>query len=351
MRLDCNFQIGDSVSISNRKLRVKYPFRDEYYTFITGVISDIYPEVPEVPGCFYEVKFSDGTIAVEVPENYLNSMRALASPPPPPPNGPNIHIEPNGPNDPHPYCKFKIGDKVSVSDKKLTFIKPHRREYVKFKAGIIRAILPTRPSLSYCLYEVQFRDGSIATEVSEHDLRKSIEIIDDTNSPISTPWSFNPINTTDSETQTDNRPYYPNPILPISPKQSDSKSDILTLIALNNLNETLRDSLKPTNILYSPYLESPFLKQEIQNIGNDEDLQDDVTEYYHNKTLKWIQNEHEFKKAKKHLKFIKSKKGLPYINKVLKSFVKKFDKNWYELRDDETKDDVQEYIRMKLVSL
>ena len=34
MRLDCNFQIGDSVSISNKNLRVKYPFRDEYYTFI-----------------------------------------------------------------------------------------------------------------------------------------------------------------------------------------------------------------------------------------------------------------------------------------------------------------------------
>lgn len=240
-------------------------------------------------------------------------------------------------------CRFNIGDRVSVSDKTLRFINPFRDEYVKFKAGVIRRILPAIGST--CLYEVQFRDGSIATEIFENDIRKSIQIVVDPLSPIG------PITTTDSETQTNYLPYSPNPILSITPKQSDSKPDMLTLIALNNLNETLRDSLKPKTILYNPYLESPFLKQEIQNIGNDENLQDNVTEYYYNKTIKWIQDEHEFNKAKKHLKFIKSKKGLPYIKKVLKSFVKKSDKNWYELRDDETKDDVQEYIRMKLVSL
>jgi hypothetical protein len=238
-------------------------------------------------------------------------------------------------------CKFNVGDRVSVSDKTLKFINPFRNEYVKFKAGIIRNILPTIS----CSYEIQFRDGTIATEILENDIRKSIQITVDPLSPLG------PVTTSDSETQTDYRPYSPNIIFPVSPKQSDSKPDLLTLIALNNLRETLRDSLKPKQVLYNPYLDSPFLKQEIQNIGNDEDLQDSVSEYYHNKTIKWIQNEHEFGKAKTHLKFIKSKKGLPYLKKVLKSFVKKSGKNWYELRDDDTKEDVQEYIRMKLVSL
>jgi hypothetical protein len=244
-------------------------------------------------------------------------------------------------------CRFNIGDKVSISDKTLRFINPFRDEYVKFKPGVIKNILP--PVGSSCLYEVQFRDGSIATEIFENDLRKGVQIVIDPLSP------SGPITTTDSETQTDFQTqtnYRPHAvILPVSPRQSDSKPDLLTLIALNNLNETLRDSLKPKTVLHNPYLQSPFLKQEIQNIGNDEYLQDDVTEYYYNKTIKWIQNEHEFGKAKKHLKFIKSKKGFPYLKKVLTSFVKKTGKNWYELRDDDTKDDVQEYIRMKLVSL
>jgi hypothetical protein len=242
-------------------------------------------------------------------------------------------------------CKYNLGDRVSISEKTLRFKDPFRDEFVKFKAGIISQILPKTVYgiTEVCLYEVTFRDGSIATEVPEYELRKSIEIVSEVSSPLSPTTSDIGVMTETSLLQ--------NSLVqtPLSPRQSDSKSDTLTLIALNVLRESLRDSLKP-KLVYTP-LESPYLKQEIQNIGNDENLQNEVSEYFHKKTIKWIAKEHEFARAKKHLNFLKSKRGLPYIKKILKSFVKKYNKNWYELRDDETYDDVQEYIRTKLISL
>lgn len=240
-------------------------------------------------------------------------------------------------------CKFNIGDKVSISDKTLRFINPFRDEYVKFKAGYISNILAkseyTIPPF-ICLYEVTFKDGTIATEIPEYDLRKSIDIVSETSS-LPSPT------TSETGTMTDT---FPPVVLPYTPKKSDSKPDMLTLIALNALSESLRDSLKP-KIVYNPYLDSTIIKQEVQYIGNEEYLQDEISEYFHAKTLKWIENEIDFKKAKKHLKFLKTRRGIPYIKKVLKSFVKKFKKNWYELRDEDTYDDVQEYIRIKLISI
>lgn len=231
------------------------------------------------------------------------------------------------------HCKFKINDKVSISDKTITFINPTTREHVNFKAGFIRRLLPSIGS--DCLYEIQFNDGRIATEVFESYIRKSITIVRDSNSPLGTGTI-----TTDSDTQTNNI------YSPFNLNQTDSKMDMLTLIALNNFNESIRQSLKP-----NPYLDTTLFKPETQNIGNDENLQNDVTEYYQKKTIKWIQNEHEFSKAKKQMKFIKSNKGLYYLKKILLSYVKKNNKKWYELRDKETKYDIQEFIRLKLISL
>jgi len=128
-------------------------------------------------------------------------------------------------------CKFKINDKVSISDKTLTFINPPINinppiiEYVNFKAGFIRRLLPSN---SYeCLYEIQFNDGRIATEVLESYIRKSITIVRDSDSPLGNGT------TTDSDTQTDNI------YSPFSLKQQDYKMDMMTLIALNNFNESL----------------------------------------------------------------------------------------------------------------
>jgi hypothetical protein len=71
----CIFSVGDKISVSNVNLRLKNPFRDEFISFKSGKISEIYPlsEFTNPPYlCLYEIKFDDGTIAVEVPENVIN---------------------------------------------------------------------------------------------------------------------------------------------------------------------------------------------------------------------------------------------------------------------------------------
>jgi hypothetical protein len=252
-------------------------------------------------------------------------------------------------------CIFAIDAKVSVSDVKLRLKNPFRDEYVKFRAGIISDIYPVSQYTNQpdkCFYEISFNDGTIAVEVPEEVIRKSISIDS----------SKNEGSKTDSETQTDS-PLKPrqsnnsNYFVPSSPQSNNSnyfmpqnnKTDLLTAIALNNLSESIRDAT------YSPrfpnlFVETPY-RYDATDVGENENLQKDVTDFFHNKTQKWVKEEHEFSKVKKHLKFIKSKKGNPYIYKLLKSFVKKNNVNWYELRGDEHYDDVKEYIRNKLASI
>lgn len=135
-----------------------------------------------------------------------------------------------------------------------------------------------------------------------------------------------------------------------NPRSSMDDKDILTLIALNTINENIRDSKRIIVTPYSPYLESPY-RQEPQNIGDNENLKEDVTDFFYTKTLKWLDKDIEFAKVKKTKKVMKSMKGESYIYKILSSFVKKNKVNWYELRDENNFEDVKDYIRLKLGSL
>ena len=322
MTFECKFKINDKVSISDKTITFINPFIKEYVKFKTGIIRKVYPPCSTCPECLYEIQFNDGRIATEVFESYIRNSISI------------VRDTEYSPGSYVTSCKFKINDKVSISDKTITFINPTRIEYVDLKAGFIRRLLPS------CLYEIQFNDGKIATEVKESYIRKSVSIVRDHEYSTSSGTV-----TTDSDTQTDNL------YSPFSLKQPDSKMDMITLIALNNFNESIKQSLKPNQNLYNQNLNIQLFKEETQNIGNDKNLQDDVTEYYQKKTIKWIKNEYEFSKAKKQMNFVKSNKGLQYLKKILLSYVKKNNKNWYELRDKETKYDIQELIRLKLISL
>ena len=336
MIFECKFKINDKVSISDKTISFINPFIKEYVKFKTGIIRKVYPPCSTCPECLYEIQFNDGRIATEVFESYIRNSISI------------VRDTEYSPGSYVTSCKFKINDKVSISDKTITFINPTRIEYVDLKAGFIRRLLP--PSSYGCLYEIQFNDGKIATEVKESYIRKSVSIVRDHEYSTSSGTV-----TTDSDTQTDNL------YSPFSLKQPDSKMDMITLIALNNFNESIKQSLKPNQNLYNQNLYNqnlynqnlniPLFTQESQNIGNDENLQNDVTEYYQKKTIKWIKNEYEFSKAKKQMNFVKSNKGLQYLKKILLFYVKKNNKNWYELRDKETKYDIQELIRLKLISL
>ena len=86
-------------------------------------------------------------------------------------------------------------------------------------------------------------------------------------------------------------------------------------------------------------------------MGENPKLQEEVTKFYLTKTIKWLGKNQEFAKVKKQEKFIKSKKGSGFMYKILKSFIKKNQVNWYELRADDNYEDVKDYIREKLLQL
>jgi len=233
-------------------------------------------------------------------------------------------------------------------------------DYVQVKDGKGSIISTTTVGPGETRYNVQLNDGRVVS-VPFSELR-DVEL---TPRKITSP-SY-------SETDSDSRsvgtstedlippkkhiPYSPpcyGPSCLVSSEAPRSSSigdkDILALIALNAINENIRDSRRLVVKPYSPYLESPY-RYDVEDIGNNEDLKEDVTEFFYNKTLKWLDKDIEFAKVKKTKKILKSKKGESYIYKILSSFVKKNNVNWYELRGENNIEDVKDHIRLKLASL
>jgi hypothetical protein len=77
-------------------------------------------------------------------------------------------------------------------------------------------------------------------------------------------------------------------------------------------------------------------------------LRKDVTNFFHEKVIKWITNYPEFSQYKSKLSSIKTIDGQLFIYKILRKFIKKSGINWYDLRDNYSI--VKEYINTKLSS-
>ena len=204
-------------------------------------------------------------------------------------------------------------------------------DFVQTSSGKGTIISSTHVSPGVVMYNVRLTDGTITT-VPFSDLNEV---------------TLTPRKSAGTDTDSDKSV---GTSTPLSPK-SVTQHDILTLIALNSIAENIRDANRITVKQYNPYLESPYSKYDIQDVGDNFELQEDLTDFFYQKTLKWLDKDLEFNKVKKTKKIIKSKKGRVYINKILKAFVKKNKVNWYELRDEKNYDDVKEYIRTKLNSL
>lgn len=85
---------------------------------------------------------------------------------------------------------------------------------------------------------------------------------------------------------------------------------------------------------------------EYQNVNKDINLRKDVTKFFHEKILKWINEYEEFNIHKSKLSFLKSTDGQIYIYNLLRHFVKKSGINWYDLRDNYKI--IKEYLNKKL---
>jgi hypothetical protein len=196
-------------------------------------------------------------------------------------------------------CKYYPGDQIMVSNETLIFSVPFETRFVDFKKGYIETVLPRIPNTNppyICLYNLVFDDLTKAIEVPEYKIKRQS-----------------------------------NSLIPV---KYDTLQMINDLALINNMN-----------------LSKNKRKLDYQDLNEDKKLQDDVVVYYHNKTIRWLDENEEFKKVKKHLKFIKSTNGLNFIKTALKLYIKKYDTKWYELRDDINYDNVKEYIRKHLTTI
>ena len=137
----------------------------------------------------------------------------------------------------------------------------------------------------------------------------------------------------------------PSAIKPVTPSKETSKREIYFINDSYLRNPYLRDQY-----LYDPYYLRPSSSSyNYQNINNDLNLQENVTDYFLEKTIGWIKNDYSFSKCKKHLKKLEGVHGDDIMYKLLKLFVKKGNTNWYDLKTQ--KDLVKDFIRHKLKSL
>ena len=96
--------------------------------------------------------------------------------------------------------------------------------------------------------------------------------------------------------------------------------------------EPLKD--KPDFKRYWPV--PPLIDSTIQyqNINKDSNLRKDVTNFFHRKILKWINENPEFKHLKSKEKFLETNEGKIHIYNLLRYFIKRSGINWYDLRDN-----------------
>lgn len=132
-----------------------------------------------------------------------------------------------------------------------------------------------------------------------------------------------------------------------------SFGDWMMLMRVNDIvYDIARDKglVRPVKYEYNTSLAPKLVKFDDDYMITDEYI-DDITDFFHKKTLKWIKDNHEFSSVKKHLSFIKTAEGYGFLRRILKSFVKENKINWYSLKNKSNYDDVKEHIRIKLKTL
>lgn len=92
-----------------------------------------------------------------------------------------------------------------------------------------------------------------------------------------------------------------------------------------------------------PYLYTTF---EYQDVGTNMKYRTEVTNFFYQKVIKWIESYKEFSHLKKYLSFIKSNEGFKYIYELLRLFTKKSNINWFDLRDNYAI--VKDFLRFKI---
>jgi len=100
-----------------------------------------------------------------------------------------------------------------------------------------------------------------------------------------------------------------------------------------------------------PINPQPTTPIQYQDVGDDPNLQSQVTEFFYEKVLKWIKEYPDFKHLKKHFNFLNGSKGKKYIYNMLRLFVKYSKANWFDLRDEKNYDLIKQYLKNKIANI
>ena len=69
-----------------------------------------------------------------------------------------------------------------------------------------------------------------------------------------------------------------------------------------------------------------------QNVNKDPELRKNMTEFFLNKSIKWVTTDKSFKHLKKILHLLKSKDGYKIIYNILRNYINQNEANWYDLK-------------------
>jgi hypothetical protein len=249
-------------------------------------------------------------------------------------------------------CKFNVGNSIEVKNK-ILFMGPYpyTEQLIKYKVGRISKVLPLN-AYGECYYNILFDDNTIAVEVSE----KLLNIYYDYNSNSQNNYiDLSQLPLTNGSNQFINNNTLANLALlnnlnnlnNFNKQSVTNNSQLINNNTLANL-ALLNNSQLMNSLLYT------YNTEDVSDVGDNPKLQEDVTNFYLTKIKKWFKKNPEFIKLKKHTQFIESPKGIAFVYKILKSFIKrnKLNKlNWYDLRSDENYDNIKDYIRDKLLQI
>jgi len=105
------------------------------------------------------------------------------------------------------------------------------------------------------------------------------------------------------------------------------------------------DNIKLDIPIHLSFIQSSY---EYQDVNKDMNLRQNMTIFFHKKVVKWIHNNEEFTKYKHMNDFLHTKKGYKFIYTLLRIFVKKYNLNWFDLKDNYYV--VKDYLEKKLAT-
>lgn len=127
-------------------------------------------------------------------------------------------------------------------------------------------------------------------------------------------------------------------------RSAESKEKLRQMTQQNDSSNNIIKYERPlTYFLPPPIISSTLI---YQDINKDQNLREDVTNFFLQKTIKWVTKYSEFKKSKHLLPKLKTNIGYELIYNVLRQFIKKNNCNWYDLRNNYEL--VKDFIRYRL---